>query len=770
MRSIGQFFAQAKKRDCLLLVFLLFSMLNLAGQVSIRGQVLDKTNGIPVGSVNISAMAFEGLGSVTDTGGVFVLHLPSEKTMLVFSHVAYEAREISAAEILGKENTILLAPRIFAAPGDITVTASRIPVSLSVAAPVAEIPREWLSRDRDLTIAPVLNRVPGIFMHSGGLNTNRITIRGIGSRSPFATAKIKAYLNDIPLTSGVGETTLEDIDLSLMQDARVWKGPSASTYGAGLGGVLLFNLDSGRNDSLSSLSHKYTAGAFGLQRHQSSLKVSDRTSRMKLHLNFNRTMQDGYRDNSQYDRSGLGLAANWNWDASALTVFLNGISLRAFIPSSLNEQDFIENPEKAAFIWGAVRGFEDYDKRNTGINYQKHWDIRRDNRLKLSASAFSGTYAAYESRPFNILRENSRVYGMRNVLEWQQTDKPGFSLKAGIELFEETYNWQTNRTISGVMDTLLSDDEELRSYYNLFAEMDRSIGNWKFSVGLNYNRTRYRLQDRFPFNGDQGGNYVFEPVLSPRLGIKYSLDERVGLFGIVSHGFSAPNLEETLNPEGQVNPDIRPERGWNIELGLRGIQWKERWSFDLSVFNMQIRDLLVAERINFDQFIGKNAGRTEHRGLELFLQHHFPVPGHQLDLGLGYTLADYRFREFTDKEVDYSGKRLPGVAPHVVNVLLDWLSPGGVFLNGSYQWVDAMPLRDDNAAYSERYQLLHVKLGWRLDLGQSWLLELGGGIENLLDEHYASMILVNAAGSSPRYYYPGSPRNAFGSILLRKNW
>lgn len=770
MCSIGQFFAQAKKINRLLPILLLFSVLDLAGQISIRGKVLDKFSGLPVAAANVSTVDFEGLGTITDTAGVFILNLPSEKTTLIFSHIAYESEKIPVGEAMGKENTIFLIPRIVAAPGGITVTAARMPVSLSIPAPVAEIPREWLNRDRDLSITPVLNRIPGIFMHSGGLNTNRITIRGIGSRSPFATAKIKAYLNDIPLTSGVGETTLEDIDLSLIQDARVWKGPSASTYGAGLGGVLLFNLDSGKMDSLSSLGHKYTTGAFGLERHQTSLKVVDKLSRMKLHLNFNRTVQDGYRENSRYDRSGLGLVANWNWDVAAMTVFLNGIALRAFIPSSLNEQDFIENPEKAAFIWGAVRGFEDYDKRNIGINYQRHWDIQTRHRLSLSVSAFSGTYAAYESRPFNILREKSRIYGMRNVLEWQPGDKSGFSLKAGVEVFEEAYNWQTNRTISGVMDTLLSDDEELRSYYNLFAEMDRSIGNWKFSAGLNYNRTLYRLQDRFPSNGDQGGDYVFEPVLSPRLGIKYSLGESVGLFGTVSHGFSAPNLEETLNPEGQVNPDIRPERGWNMELGLRGIQWKERWSFDLSIFNMQIRDLLVAERTNFDQFIGKNAGRTTHRGLEFFFQHHFPVPRHQLDLGLGYTLADYRFREFTDKEVDYSGKRLPGVAPHVVNVLLDWLSPGGIFLNGSYQWVDAMPLRDDNVAYSERYELLHVKLGWRLELRKGWLLELSGGVENLLDEQYASMLLVNAAGSSPRYYYPGSPRNAFGSILLRKNW
>ena len=38
-----------------------------------------------------------------------------------------------------------------------------------------------------------LNQVTGLYSHSAGFNTNRITIRGMGSRSPYSTNKIKAY-------------------------------------------------------------------------------------------------------------------------------------------------------------------------------------------------------------------------------------------------------------------------------------------------------------------------------------------------------------------------------------------------------------------------------------------------------------------------------------------------------------------------------------------------------------------------------------------------
>jgi iron complex outermembrane receptor protein len=44
-------------------------------------------------------------------------------------------------------------------------------------------------------------------MQQGALNTIKISIRGIGSRSQYGTQKIK---NFIPLTTAEGESTIED--------------------------------------------------------------------------------------------------------------------------------------------------------------------------------------------------------------------------------------------------------------------------------------------------------------------------------------------------------------------------------------------------------------------------------------------------------------------------------------------------------------------------------------------------------------------------------
>ena len=88
-----------------------------------------------------------------------------------------------------------------------------------------------------------INRIPGIQLQSGALNTNRISVRGIGARSPYSTTKIKMYYNGIPVTNGVGESTVEAFDLENTDRIRVVKGPKATAFGAALGGLLELESD-----------------------------------------------------------------------------------------------------------------------------------------------------------------------------------------------------------------------------------------------------------------------------------------------------------------------------------------------------------------------------------------------------------------------------------------------------------------------------------------------------------------------------------------------
>lgn len=768
-----------------LILLLLLAWTGAAGQQVLRGRVIDAESKTPLIGANIIFLGTT-FGTVTETDGKFELAIPDielAEYKLEISHVGFASKQI-VLDTLNKDSllTVELILGVGFAGGDhILVAAPRIPVTLNTPAPVMKLHLEDLQRDDNLTITPALNRIPGVYMQSGTLSTNRISIRGIGSRSPFGTAKIRAYLDEIPLTSGVGETSLEDIDLSLLQEVEIFKGPTASVYGAGLGGLIHLKSLNLADNQRSSAFAQAQIGSFGLWRTVTGVNWSGQKAR--LDLNYNKTHSDGWRANNAYDREGFTALSKVNVIKNGITTLLaNYTRVKGFIPSSLSKNDFDKNPKKAAAIWANIKGYEKYDKIITGISHQQSFSKSFSN----TTSLFSTWRDAYEPRPFGILDENSVAVGGRTRFDFSPNVAPNsirrqddtspianrrYSL--GGEVFSENYNWQNyqlhkNTDGSVSEDTLLQDNKEKRFYYNIFAEAEWRLNKWTLNAGINMNQTHYNLTDQLLTDGnDLSGEYQFKTILSPRIGIIYRPKSEINIYGTVSHGFSPPTLEETLTPSGAINPDIQPEQGWNFEIGSRGSNIMGKLSYEITFYTMQIKDLLVARRTAIDQYIGVNAGRTVHNGIETYL-HYDILNNKTLQIFVGYTLADYKFKDFVDGDNDYSGNQLTGTSPHIISAGLDLDEPKtGIYGNLTFQFTDAIPVNDANSIYSNAYKLFNSKLGWRKNIGSKWNLDLYTGVNNIFDEKYASMLQINALGPAFRYYYPGLPRNFYGGFLLK---
>lgn len=749
------------------LLITIFLVLNITAwtQQIVTGKVIDQDTKQPIVGANVYFQNTT-VGTVTDTLGFFELSLGTKEATLVisagFSPAEFEVQIGKYYTIYyGAEPVILDELVVFAAPYHRAISElyQQIPSAINIEA-------AQLNLDEQTNIAATLNRVPGVYMHSGALNTNRITVRGIGSRNLFGTAKIRAFLDEIPLTNGVGETNLEDIDFSLIDNVDIVKGPTSSAYGAGLGGVIRLNPDWENEGTSFNLSN--TIGSYNLQRNVLQYKYGADNFNMRVGLN--RTHSDGYRDNSEYDRLGLFALGNFKKENYQLTFLLNHIDLKAFIPSSLNETDYLNEPQKAAFTWAQVRGFEDYTRTLMGVSYKSDWTATLTN----TTSLFTTQFRSYESRPFNILRENIGSLGGRT--KFRQTLLGSNYIELGAEYFNENYDWTTNMTDGGELQELLSDNTENREYLNTFLQTKWFIqSNLSFTAGLNFNTTNYQLTDLFVADSiDISGDYSFESIWSPFLSLYYypnwqNLD--VSFYGIASHGFAPPTLEETLTPDGAINPDIQPERGWNFEMGSRGALSDGKLLYNISIYSMQIRDLLVARRTDFDQFVGINAGKTIHNGLELSLSADLNYGEWSFQPFFNYTFSDYTFDEFIDGEQDFSGNELTGTARHIASAGV-LFNCNGWYGNLNYQLVDQMPLRDDNSLYSEAYDLLNTKIGYQFKLGEDWAIDAAVGVNNIWDEKYASMILINAGsfgGAAPRYFYPGLPRNYYGSLRVSYN-
>ena len=341
----------------------------------------------------------------------------------------------------------------------------------------------------------------------------------------------------------------------------------------------------------------------------------------------------------------------------------------------------------------------------------------------------------------------------------------------GGEIFIEGYNIQNYTNENSNNGILMGDLDQSRNYGNVFLVTEYNPSElWRIVLGANINYSGFKSTDRLLTNGDDiSGDYGFDPILSPKVSVSRKIGEKLRLYGLVAHGFSLPTFEETLYPNGQINDEIKPESGYNFEIGLKGKLFQDKLYFEIVGYSMYINDLLVARRDEQDDYVGINAGKTIHKGMEVLLDHQLVKNSiFQISHRLALTYMNYSFDEFVDDENgDYSGNELTGVPDHTIDYAVNFNSTIGFYANLNWQNVGSMPMRDDNSIYSDAYNVVNLKLGYRKTIGH-FDINAYAGINNLLDEKYASMILVNAGSwtGPPRYYYSGLPINYYAGVRL----
>lgn len=619
-----------------------------------------------------------------------------------------------------------------------------------------------------------LNQIPGVFVLSGALNTNRITIRGIGARSQFGTDKLQLYYNDIPLTNGTGASTIEAYDLENLIGIEVIKGPKGTAYGTGLGGAIILHSEAFAKET-TQIENNFTLGSYGLLKN--SLRFSHSDTKLSLMVKYGHMETNGYRDNNSFERDGVLISTSYKLNSkNKISFLINHIDYSAQIPSSLSASAFNENPQQAAFTWNAAQGFEDNNYTLAGFSY----DHEFSSKLKNTTSIFYTYLDHYEPRPFNILDEITNGYGFRsrflgNFSFLQRKAEYTF----GAELYKDEYNWGTfenlyrdNNGNGSLIGQKLSDNKEFRRKFNGFGSLMLPLTDkLKAQVGLNINKTHYDFRDRYNTGSEnKNAKRNFKAIILPSLDLSYNINADQAIYANVSRGFSNPSLERSLTPEGVINPDIAQETGINYELGGQFKFFENKLHLDIAVYRMDIKNLLVDQRIGEDQYIGKNAGSTKHQGIDSELSYKFSIsPKLQLRPFVNYTLSDFSFVEFIDGDNDFSGNPLTGVPKHRLNSGLQVQMRNGFYWNTTHQYVDKISLTDANTLYSDAFNLLNTKIGYRKQLSTRFSIGIDFGINNIFDTKYAQSVLINATGfggSEPRYYYPGNGRNWYGGIKI----
>jgi len=439
-------------------------------------------------------------------------------------------------------------------------------------ASVARLNPELLQSNNRVELAPILNTVAGVFMQSGTFNTNRLSIRGIGGRTPYGTNKVRAFYGNIPLTGGNSETTIEDIDLEFLQNIHIIKGPLSSVYGAGLGGAVLLQPKTADPDQIQA-GISTTVGSFGLIKNQ--LFASYGADTYSFNVGYHKIENNGYRENSSYYREGVTITGDaFRKKKSKLTYLSQLTSLKAYIPSSIDQETFLNNPKAAAANWKEAKGYEAYKNFMLGLNY----DFAVTDNINAATSVFYSLKDSDEPHPFDILKEYTETFGARSqfVGSWQLGGK---LLKAtvGVEFFQDGYDAATfeNRYLeNNGQGSLKGEDKsklfQRRNFVNVYSQLRYVFTEkWELNAGLNYNKTSFSLQQKYPLNNAYNTPYDYNGIWAPQIALSYLPSKLQTVSLSVGRGYSLPSIEETMNENGQVNTSIKPENGYSVELGTK---------------------------------------------------------------------------------------------------------------------------------------------------------------------------------------------------------
>ena len=625
-----------------------------------------------------------------------------------------------------------------------------------------------------IDMVSAINQISGVYILSGALNTNRITIRGVGARTLFGTDKLRLYYNDMPITNGSGFSAIESFDLENLSSVEVIKGPKATNHGANLGGAILLNSKQSGNES-TYFRNNFTVGSYNMVKN--NLQFSLKESKVALNFHYGILETDGYRENNKFTRKGVLLDLNYQINPKTnIGLLFNHVDYNAQIPSSVGETDFKENPTKAAFTWKAAKGYEDNKYSIAGLNLKHTFS----DQIKNTTSIFYSYLDHYEPRPFGILEEYTNGYGFRTKFtgRWA-VNGANIDYNFGAELYKDEYQWdefenlyEDNNGQGSVAGDQFAKNKEFRRQFNAFGNLLIPFGKaFSTQIGLSVNKTYYDFRDEFNLGADnRSAERNFDAIVLPSLNLNYNLSATNSIYANISKGFSNPTVEETFTPDGVINPDIAQETGINYEIGSKLLLLDGKLNINLALYRMDIKNLLVAQRVGEDQYIGKNAGKTKHQGLELDMDYNWDINSKlRVTPFISYTFNDHSFVTFVDGDNDYSGNPLTGVPEHRLNSGLQALINNKMYWYTTHQYGGEIPLTDANGLYSDAYNVINTKLGYKKQLGKKLSMDLAFGINNIFDLNYAQSVLINTTGfggAEPRYYYPGNSRNYYGSLRL----
>ena len=664
----------------------------------------------------------------------------------------------------------LVSP-ILSGTDSVVVTAFRQTYLIQqLPASVAHLSRKDFSFLGAATMLPAVNQVPGVRMEERSPGSYRFSIRGSLLRSPFGVRNVKVYLNQVPLTDAGGNTYLNLLPAGMLGEMDILKGPAASSYGAGTGGVLLLSSKSDeKRPEGTQIRAGIAGGSFNLFRQDLSFEKQQSKSQWKIDQDHQQS--SGYREQTAFRRDAL--AFHWQQRVGSHTFHTQIIYANLFYqtPGGLTLAQFQQNPRQArpatTTLPGAVTQNTSVSNETVivsvahQVNLSANWNLHSF--VLGGQTQFSNPFITnYEQR-----KENNQ--GAGTSIRYLNS-KQAYKLEwiSGIEWIRQRSDVTNHSNKKGFPDTLQFKDDLMANQWFAYTQLSLQVREWRLEAGLSINNQRFSFE-RISTPGSRPTYQNLSAIAAPRFSISRKINSHWQVQMMVARGFSPPTLAEIRPSDGNFYGELQPESGWNIELGWRWNIVPGRLNWTASLYRFQLDQAIVRRNNAAGAEFFINAGSTSQPGIETSLQWEIipssSVSKWKLSLQSGYSFQPYQFRQYQQGTTNLSGKSLTGVPRDILTVGNQLSHVKGFYCHWQMNATSTLPLNDVNDEWAAPYQLLQAEIGWHLNnKGKRWHLFISA--DNLLNQSYSLGNDINAAGR--RFYNPAPGISFLAGIRFKR--
>ncbi len=637
---------------------------------------------------------------------------------------------------------------------------------IDIAAPVAVTGQSQLNRFSNMSILPALNITPGVSMEERSPGSYRLNIRGSSLRSPFGVRDVKIYLDDIPLTDPSGNTYLNQLSFYNFQSLEIIKGPAGSLYGASIGGAMLIHTLPVNWTSGAIVDYSY--GSFATNNINANIRFGD--DGHQNNFNYTHQSSNGYRQQTQMRRD----IANWQTalkvtDKQTLKAFMSYGDLYYQTPGALTKAQYDSNAVQARP--GSIAAQAAIFQKNFLLGLSNEYQISDDWK---NVTAAYGTYTDFINPGLRVyeLRKEPH-FGGRTVFQYKkQISETVLQFNIGAEAQKGFFNTRDYGNNKGVADSLETDNNINLWQYMIFAQADVKFKNgWIITAGTSLNKSSLQFVNLYtrPPSNATAQTRTFENKLPPHLGVLKKITETISVYANVARGFSTPTSAELLSSNGLLGTNLQPEDGMDYELGFRGSLFRNRLYFDISGFLFHLHNTIVQRIDTTGVYYYVNAGSTKQNGIESYISYQLVDNAKgfisSAKLFVSYAWHDFHYGSFEQLTADYSGNKMPGVAPQTIISGLDIFIKNCFYINATYNYTASIALNDANSAFASSFNLFGARIGYKKTCSKKFSLEIFAGGDNLFNTKYSLGNDINAAAN--RYYNAAAGRNFYIGIILR---